>query len=264
MSASAEGASSSSSEPAAAATNGTPSTDLVLVWDLDQTLIGIGDREPDRYRKCFELNPVKPIAIYNAKALEILYTAVQAREKGVVSAILLLTNNPSMEFVNYIAEQLHTFYNKIQPRARVTRPIFDCIYIGDKIEGTNSYTHGRVIQPPFNTGTGFMCTGNLRKGLEDVKNMLESVGKPSDNLENRVFFFDDFPHHLMKDEIPKEHYIVIKPKFDEGKTDKTNFTLIQRLLNEGISKASSSGGRRLTHGRRSRRNRRSRRRTSRR
>jgi len=241
-----EGASSSSSN----ATNGTPSTQLVLVWDLDQTLIGIGDRDPSRYQKYFELNPLKPITMYNAKALEILYTAVKAREKGVVSAILLLTNNPSMPFVEYIAEQLHRFYNKIQ--TPVTRPIFDCIYIGDKIEGTNSYTHGREIQPPFNTGTGFMCTGNLRKGLEDVKNMLEEIGKPSDNLENRVFFFDDFPHHLMKDEIPKEHYIVIKPKYDEGKTDKTNFTLIQKLLNEGIRNASSSGGRRLTRGRRGR------------
>lgn len=175
---------------------------LVLVWDMDNTLVG-------NYFDV-ENKSEKDILYLNRNAVAVLQTAVNAKTRGNVDAIFMLTNNADKQFIEYVHERLKT---------RLDVPVvFD--YIMDRTHESRTPSD----DPP--------------KRLKDVEYMMEAVGLSTYNLANRVFFFDDIPDHKILAEIPPAHYIHIFPRFEPFTQDQTDF----KPLLDAIS--ARGGGRR--------------------
>jgi hypothetical protein len=175
---------------------------LVLVWDMDNTLVG----------NYFDVatKSEKDILHLNRKAVAVLQQALEARTRGNVDAIFMLTNNADKQFIEYVHDRLKT---------RLDVPVvFD--YIMDRTHESRSPSD----DPP--------------KRLKDVEYMMEAVGLSTYNLANRVFFFDDIPDHKILAEIPPAHYIHIFPRFEPFTEDQTDF----KPLLDAIS--ARGGGRR--------------------
>ena len=182
---------------------------LVLVWDMDNTLSG-------EYSDRITLNP---------NALRILQKAIDAKRRGTVSAIFLLTNNSDIIYIDNVRIELlkrlglpetapsPAPFNYIMPRQHTSRP--------------------QSMDPP--------------KRLEDVEFMMREVKKGVANLADRVFFFDDIPTHVLRNEIPPDHYIQIMPPFIAGRRDDTDYSPIERSLSP------YSGGRRVNKKKRTQR-----------
>ena len=166
---------------------------LVLVWDMDNTLSG-------EYSNNITLNP---------NAVHILQKAYDAKRSGTVSAIFLLTNNSDLQYIEKVRIELlkrlglpetapsPAPFNYIMPRQHTNRP--------------------QSVDPP--------------KRLQDVEFMMRQVKKGVGRLKDRIFFFDDIPTHVLRKEIPADHYIQIDPPFTADRTDHTEYTTIERYLN---------------------------------
>ena len=171
---------------------------LILVWDMDQTLIG---------KNPFELN---------ANALKIIKQAATKRSK--VSAIFLLTNNSDTYIINMVTEILTEQLNL--PPEFATENVFHGIMSATdptRIDSTNT------AYPP----------GGLKR-LEDVMMLMVRKGLPfnQETLKDRVYFFDDLPNHMIREQIPEDHYIQIVPPFEDNSIkDETNYEPILRALN---------------------------------
>lgn len=171
---------------------------LILVWDMDQTLIG---------RNPFELN---------ANALRIIKQAATKRSK--VSAIFLLTNNSDNYLINMVTEILTEQLDL--PRELDRENVFD---------GIMSATDPTRI-PSMD---GVNPQGGLKR-LEDVMMLMMRKGLPfnQETLKDRVYFFDDLPNHVIRQQIPEDHYIQIVPPFENNSIkDETNYEPILRVLN---------------------------------
>ena len=81
------------------------------------------------------------------------------------------------------------------------------------------------------------------KDVVTVERMMTRLGKSTDQLASRIFFFDDIPNHVMSKEVQPSQYIVMKwvQKVD-GKIvsfhDQTNYTAVHEAL--GITKSTRS------------------------
>ena len=160
---------------------------LVLVWDMDNTLVGNYFDVENRTEK--------DILYLNRNAVAVLQEAIKAKERGTVEAIFMLTNNADKEFIEYV-------HNRLKTRLDVP-VVFD--YIMDR---------EHEARPP---------SDDPPKRLEDIDYMMRTIGKSTYNLANRVFFFDDIPDHKILTEIPPAHYIHIFPRFEPFTEDQTNF-----------------------------------------
>jgi len=183
---------------------------LVLVWDIDHTLSG-------QYfdPKVFKKNPAVNLYHYvfiNPRALDIIRKALAAKSTGRVSAIGLFTNNSNDDFIKLIKSAIE---NTIH-----VSPIFDFTITADRPNQT--------VGP----------NGQLVKTLAQIQEALPTL----ENLENRVYFFDDMPDHVIRDEIPATHYIQITPPYDPQSHDTTNWEPIETALD--TLPAASKGGRR--------------------
>jgi hypothetical protein len=162
---------------------------LILVWDMDQTLLG------------------NNIADINVHALRIIKQAVTKKSK--VTAIFLLTNNSDIPFINRVTEQVT---NQLDLPAELgIENVFDGVMT--------------ALDPSR--------TGGLKR-LEDVMELMARKGLPftPETLGNRVYFFDDLPSHIIREQIPADHYIQIIPPFqDNSVKDETNYEPILRALN---------------------------------
>ena len=158
---------------------------LVLVWDMDQTLIG----------NSIDTNDL----LFNPKALEVLKRAIELRPSR-VSGIFLLTNNPADTLINL-------FHIKLAYKLRVP-------YV----------FHGIMTATDQNRDVG------LHKRLVDIKELIERSSLDITNLENRVYFFDDVPDHVLRSELPDNHYIQITPPFSALTVDSTDYTPINKAL----------------------------------
>jgi hypothetical protein len=177
---------------------------LVLVWDMDSTLVGnyVDPEGPE---------PIK----FNERAVAILRLAVEARKRGKVTAIFLLTNNSDEKFIKAV---------KFLLSQKVDSPkVFDYTM--------QRYHPARPLSadPP--------------KRLQDVEYMLKQIKLPTDNLSQRLYFFDDRPDHLIRNEIPEDHYIQITPPYEPNVKDQTNFKPINTAIR-------AFGGRRTRNRRR--------------
>lgn len=171
---------------------------LVLVWDMDNTLVG----------NYFDVTneSTSESLLFNRKALAILKQAVAAKKRGVVDAIFMLTNNADKNFINYVQGRINDRLGE--------RSVFD-------------YTMDR-------THTARPQSDNPPKRLEDVEYMMRALNKSTYNLKNRVFFFDDIPDHEIFSEIPADHYIHIFPRFELGVIDRTNFKPLEVAISARV------------------------------
>lgn len=172
-------------------------TGWVLVWDLDQTIVG--EYSDQRRIDSEEL-------VLNPKVVELLRLAVEAREKDIVSAIFLLTNNADDFFIKVVELTLSMKYRK-----NYHSTVFDYI-----MSRTHPFRAPPEDDPP--------------KSLREVAYMMGEIGQPVDNLPQRVIFIDDKKGHLISNEIPKEHYIHVSPPFTKGSVDTTDYSFLETAL----------------------------------
>jgi len=171
---------------------------LVLVFDLDETIAKFVEIK----RNLSNINDI----VINPTILDILGKATQAKETGVVDAILLLTNNIDG---NYIT-------------------IIEYIISDNIISGDFQFDDMMKRDDPRRYDTSKIP--NKVKHIEDVKRMLLKLGKSVDNLPERVYFFDDIHNHEIGKYIPDDHYIKITPKYDPTTKDLTDYSAVYRAL----------------------------------
>jgi hypothetical protein len=184
---------------------------LVLVWDIDQTLSG-QYFDPNVFTKNPEVNPYDYVFL-NPNALKIIEKALKAKSTGRVSAIGLFTNNGNEDFISLIKSAIEKIIG--------IEPIFDFTITANR----PNQTIGK--------------NGQLVKTLAQIQDELPTVN----NLVNRVYFFDDMPDHVIREEIPADHYIQITPPYDITSHDTTNWSPIETALD--ILPSASKGGRRM-------------------
>ena len=183
----------------------------VLVFDLDETLSAVNDIEWAGVK----ITPFKK-AILNRKAIEILKQAAAIRRHGLCAAILLLTNNDSEPYIEGIVKRLEA---KVGCKPGT---LFD-------LKTRRNDTVTPRTPDPVN-GPGYPL-----KDVETVKRMMQNLGKSTEGLASRIFFFDDIPNHTFSKEIRPEQYIVMKWVQKEcGKivsvNDQTNYTPVYEAI----------------------------------
>lgn len=244
----------------------------VLVFDLDETLIGTTKtyKNGKYYIDDIQLNDKLFQIIFHAKALK----------PGLVDAILLLTNNTNVpsEYGNLCMGFLDIIdLVVIKKYSKGFDEIFDNIYTGT---ANNMKERGYNLVPfrPFGNkvssayslnivqgSTTYNPRGHLnesasgnykmfnyrpRKDIATVSRMLRDKGISTDNLKNRIFFFDDEPRpHVLKEELEGHvgKYVTIDPPFGKGE-DKTDLSGVYIALGMGMPQA--KGGARLRRSRR--------------
>ena len=164
---------------------------LVLVWDMDSTIVG----------NYFNVRSNQEL-IFNERAVAILKLAVEARKTGKVTAIFLLTNNSDEEFIKLMRTRLSL-------KLGVPR-VFD--FAMQRYHPSRPFSE----DPP--------------KRLQAVAFMMNAIKKPTTNLQNRVFFFDDRGDHEIRTEIPQNHYIQISPPYKPNIKDATNFKPVANAI----------------------------------
>jgi hypothetical protein len=170
----------------------------ILVWDLDETLVTgwkTGWRAED-----ITVNP---------RAAFIMYTATKLRNLGVVKYIFLLTNNSDRPYINAAIKKLSEYIG-YDPR----KQLFDNKLINNPSQRT--YT---VSKDPYNPD----------KSLRDIDFLLKGVGG-GENTAYRILFFDDRGNHVLRTQLPPEHYIQISPPFGTVATDKTPWERVLMFL----------------------------------
>jgi hypothetical protein len=170
---------------------------LVLVFDIDQTLSG-------EYFNPLN-NPENKEPILNERLVSLLKEAVAARKpSGTVTAIFILTNNGDGPFI--------TLIQKAYDEKVGTPNVFE------NTLSSRDESRTREIEEDL--------TSRLGKGLKDVKFMMDQVGKSTDNLASRVFFFDDMEHLMRQELTDPRQYIKITPPFDGVALDLTDVSFV--------------------------------------
>jgi hypothetical protein len=207
-----------------------PGTGIVLVFDLDGTIIAPIDM-PDTYGDTQRLLHSNPHLV-NMRLLDtVMYPAAVLRESHKVSAILMLTNNSSSEYIAGVCKFIYDYITRKhnEERAKKTHPIPPL----KRAKGLFGKTADRINQVLPKKGQDVIIIPNNEyffdfimtrlsdgregdpndpyKRLEDVRNMLVKLNKPVANLESRVFMFDDLKTHVISQELePRSNYIVVK------------------------------------------------------
>jgi hypothetical protein len=217
---------------------------LVLVFDLDQTLIdthndwsGIMDSLQDESltdKQFKDLINTKIVPLLNMTLIErVLRPASVLRKTGQVAAIFMLSNNTRIEFaanVSYAIQELLKSVSKYHDSKRARY-----FYFFDYIMLRNHESRDGSANPP--------------KSITDVETMLQKIGLPIRDLEERTYFFDDRSDHDIRYDFArgglndKEHYIhilpgngeleggVVKhPGFSKGFPDPTDYRQVETVL----------------------------------
>jgi len=216
----------------------------VLVFDLDETLIGTTKNYKDGK---YDISDIQ----LNDKLFQIIFRAIDLKKDKKVDAILLLTNNTNMhsvygekeeKFLDIIASVFEKKYS------RNFYELFDNIYTGTrdnmkkrtrhfvtvKESNNNKYPsssyrltssvpydpYGSVNQSAPTSST--MLNYRPSKDIETVAQMLSEIEISTEDLKNRILFFDDETRaHVLKEELEGHggKYITIDPPFGKDKTD---------------------------------------------
>jgi hypothetical protein len=229
-----------------------PGTGLVLVFDLDGTIIAPMD-VPDTYGDTQRLLHSNPYLV-NTRLLEtVMYPAAVIRETNKVSAILMLTNNSSADYIagvsKYIYNDIKGKFKKVGiPITTITKGMYGQTEAGKAGKDISKLPEMDYFFDYIMTRTSEGRAGNPAnpvKRLEDVKNMLAKLGKSTADLESRVFMFDDKKDHMIAKELyPPNNYILIKSKdkdgganvpFQVGSEEITDYSSIKGVLS-GLSR----------------------------
>ena len=216
---------------------------LVLVFDLDQTLIdtekdfnGIMSSLEDKsltVQQFIGAIHEKIDPLLNKRLIEeVLRPASELRKTGQVSAILMLSNNSRYSYaanVSYAIQQSLDNQSKFHDESNNR-----FYYFFDYIMIRTHPSRNRSQYPD-----------NPPKSIKDVKNMLERLKLPTENLEGRTYFFDDIGNHAIRADFKnagvEDHYIYIargnpsNPKssgFSAGFPDNTEYGPVERALTE--------------------------------
>ena len=241
---------------------------FVLAFDLDNTLIdttsevmNIADRlmanigNPQAFDELKEETYRLIDPLVNSKLVnEVLKPATSLRGTK-VDAIVMLTNNLSRNYAATISmyfydlflsegnaeglfEQIRDDYEKGDPRIPKVKHYFDYIMVRD-----------HPFRPKF---------ANPPKRFEDVWFMVDAIGKSTDDLIKRIFFFDDFINldtmqkHFIRSQMvvlgSPDQYIFVKgsgPHFSGGYTrggkNSTDYSIVKNAFEQGISLKKAQG-----------------------
>ena len=210
---------------------------LVLVWDLDGTLVTDslfrkwhdGHNKPLYENKRPDTITIRPQNLtqmardyINQAAVQVIRLAQRKKREdpGKVDAVVLLTNNGDPTYIKSIADSIHGMIGE-EP--------FDLIW--DNNNGK------RVLQERFVTGGRRQVVA--RKAMEDVRAMLQELKRSTDDLEHRVYFFDDQEYHTLAEELIAAYapnpgtFVKIDPAFTGNKFDYSEvFWHIMDVLND--------------------------------
>jgi hypothetical protein len=177
----------------------------ILVWDLDETLV-TGWRNGWKERD-ITVNP---------NAAFILSVATKLRWSGIVRYIFLLTNNSDLPYIN-------ASIKKISEYIQYTGKLFDDKLINDPTHRTYDYSKSKY---------------NPDKSIRDINYLLRRVHSKYDYSGYKVLFFDDRGDHVLKMEIPLEHYIQITPPFSTAASfiDETPWTRVLDYLRSPVKR----------------------------
>jgi len=228
---------------------------LVLVWDLDATLVSDAlfkildpqhNTPPENLRdtaargytirdtaeRRYTLQDTAEISYINKAALDLIDLAVKKKREdpGKVDAILLLTNNSDDTYVKIVVEAIKHIIGAVP---------FNLIW---------TYNNPERKRQTVVTLSGRLAE-TKRKALEDVDYMLKKLNINTDNLEHRVYFFDDQEYHILAYELnrlyPPNHgtFIKIDPPFTGNHVDYTTlFEPVVAVLNDSTKEANAGGG----------------------
>jgi len=170
----------------------------ILVWDLDETLA-------TGWKHGWKPQDIS----VNPKAALIISTALKLRITGIVRYIFLLTNNSDQPYINAAIKKLGEFIN-------YQGKIFNDMLINN---------------PAVRTSIVSKSAYNPDKSLRDVDYLLRNVKSPNNHTGYRILFFDDRPDHVLKRQLPLEHYIQITPPFSTTASfDSTPWERVMRFL----------------------------------
>ena len=213
----------------------------VLVFDMDETLIAskkVYNKEDRKY--------IITEIQFNEALFGIILRAMKLREKTKVDAILLLTNNTNilsnyngkdmkfLEIVNLLCKDKYNIGFE---------EIFDNIYTAERNTPKGRVTRNYNFVPQENerfTSSAWSSTLNKKfryrekKDIKTIATMLNEIGKSTENLQDRIYFFDDetIPHAIKEElEGHQGKYITIVPPFGKG-ADTTVLTPILQKLSE--------------------------------
>ena len=151
-------------------------TKIVLVFDLDETLSG-------QYPL-----PYSGVPILNNQLIDLIKEANKQKRKT-VDAIFLLTNNSDENFIKACVKG-------------IGENIFDYI-----MTANSKAINIKTLQPYKNT----LRTNGANKTIEDIKYMLNKLGKSTENIFSRCYFFDDNNSHPLSQ---IDNFIFINPPFN--------------------------------------------------
>jgi hypothetical protein len=140
--------------------------------------------------------------VYNSNAIGLLEDSVQARP-GLVDAIILLTDNSDQKYVKMITDVINVL---------VGTRVFDIIV-------------DRTDELRLPTGL---------KDIQTVRKIVEAIGKSTENLEQRILFFDDLDTHPLSKELANpSQFIHVKwaPLVkEEMEKDMTDYSFAENLI----------------------------------
>jgi len=235
---------------------------FVLAFDLDNTLIdtttevmnsadrlmaNIGNPQAFDEIKEETYRLIDPL-VNNKLVNEVLKPATSLRGTK-VDAILMLTNNLSTNYAATISmyfydlflsegnaeglfEQIREDSKKGDPRVPKVKHYFDYIMVRD-----------HPFRPKF---------ANPPKRFEDVWFMVDAIGKSTDDLIKRVFFFDDFINldtmqkHFIRSQMyvfgSSDNYVFVKGSgphssggYTRGGKNSTDYSVVRNAFERGIS-----------------------------
>jgi hypothetical protein len=184
--------------------NSNVDTGYIIVWDLDDTLVSSSFTwnlpELQESRRSTPRNFERVIGgrvDLNVNAMQILARICQLRERGIIAANIMLTNNSSTVFVSDVLSRINEWVSR---NTGITRNVFDWVALRNSPE--------REGDPET-------------KSIHVIRNMIINLNRyltppintRIDYLQARVFFIDDNPNHVLRYEIPPNHYIQITPPF---------------------------------------------------
>jgi hypothetical protein len=187
----------------------TEKENLVLVFDLDDTLFSTEFMNTwDLYRESPDLTQLYSDAkeagvTMNAATISLLINALNMKRQGSkkIDAILLLTNNASLEYVNFVEEVIRQIYNEVFPEDTLNKgtPMFDLKYTSDRKDPLLL----KRRKARHNARKNIVL---YVKTLEDVNYMLIQLGKSTENSVARVYFFDDQSYHRLASQLPEGQF----------------------------------------------------------
>jgi len=189
---------------------------LVLVFDMDQTLIDTSDGIKERPINDSTIPDIKDALNYKLIE-EVLRPAAILRSTGKIDAIVMLTNTSKKCFAAYVSYVLSMILDsESKYNSTEVNPTLDCNFYDTGQTITQSFFDYIMWSDPTRRKKKDPASKEVSKDLDDVRLILEALEINTDSLENRIFFFDDRSDHLMGKEFAsagfENHYVKISPR----------------------------------------------------